>query len=77
VKRIGKRFGKAITVYEDDTLNSLMSRIKEVFSQNDFKMLLTKKLGEITDINQVFCICRMKRGSAVLRVATSSELTND
>jgi 4-hydroxybenzoate polyprenyltransferase len=76
VKRIGRTIGKAITVYENDTLNSLMTRIKEVFGQNDLTLLLTKNLGEITSIEQVFYICQMNVESVIFRVATSAEVAD-
>jgi hypothetical protein len=76
VKRIGKTIGKAITVYEDDTLDTLMLRIKEIFSQNDLTALLTTALGEITDIKQVFYICRTSVESVLFLVATATELAD-
>jgi hypothetical protein len=76
VKRIGRTVGKAITVYENDTLNSLMTRIREVFGQNDFTSLLTKNLGEITSIEQIFYLCQMNVDSVIFRVATSSEVAD-
>jgi hypothetical protein len=79
VKRIGKKVGKAISIHSGDTLNTLLTRIRHAFNNEAIAHVLTKSMGDISDIDQVLHLYHNSatNGERIFRVATSDELNHE